>query len=159
MNPYLLHSVKYGDQEADSNGDFSYSSIGNPSINIIFFSTVSRHIVTILKIIPWILYIWPADRDWLSETIYFNLFWPTFFRYTSLLNSFEVIQHFNSTHIFIWVRKLDFHSLAETKNWSSWNEITATSGRLHPLRLQNKQFHTPRITDNKHTRQVRRIQE
>ena len=53
-------------------------------------------------------------------------------------NSFEIIQHFNSTHIFIWVRKLDFDSLAGAKNWSSWNEIIETSGRLHPLRPQNK---------------------
>ena len=30
--------------------------------------------------------------------------------------SFEIIQHFNFTHIFIWVRKLDFDSLAEKKN-------------------------------------------
>jgi len=33
----------------------------------------------------------------------------------------------------MWVRKLDFDSLAEAKNWSSWNEIIETSGRLHPL--------------------------
>jgi predicted transglutaminase-like protease len=48
----------------------------------------------------------------------------------------ETIQHFNSTHIFIWVRKLDFDSLAETKNWSGWNEIE-TSGRVHHLRPQS----------------------
>ena len=39
------------------------------------------------------------------------------------------------------------------------NEITETRGRLHPLRPQNKQHHTPRITGYKHTRQDRRIQE
>jgi len=72
--------------------------------------------------------------------------------------SFAIIQHFNSTHIFIWVRKLDFDSLAEAKNWSSWNEIIETFGRLHPLRPQNKQLHTQRITDYKHTGQDRRIQ-
>ena len=54
--------------------------------------------------------------------------------------------------------KLDFDSLAEAKNWSSWNEIIETSGRLHPLRPQNKQLHTQIITDYKHTRQDRRIQ-
>jgi hypothetical protein len=31
--------------------------------------------------------------------------------------------------------------LAETKNWSSWNEIIETSDRLQPLRPQNKQLH------------------
>jgi len=50
-------------------------------------------------------------------------------------------------HLKCWVRKLDFDSLAETKNWSSWYEIIETSGRLHPLRPQNKQLHTQRITD------------
>ena len=38
------------------------------------------------------------------------------------------------------------------------NEIIETSGRLHPLRPQNKQLHTQRITDYKHTGQDRRIQ-
>ena len=36
--------------------------------------------------------------------------------------------------------------------------IIETSGRLHPLRPQNKQLHTQRITDYKHTRQDRRIE-
>jgi len=58
----------------------------------------------------------------------------------------------------MWVRKLDFDSLAEAKNWSSWNEIIETSGRLHPLWPQNKQIHTQRIADYKHTGQDRRIQ-
>jgi len=53
---------------------------------------------------------------------------------------------------------MDFDSLAEAKNWSSWNEIIETSGRLHPLRPHNKQLHTQRITDYKHTGQDRRIQ-
>ena len=36
--------------------------------------------------------------------------------------------------------------------------ITETSGRLHPPRAQNKQLHTQRTTDYKHSRQDRRIQ-
>jgi len=45
-----------------------------------------------------------------------------------------------------------------TKNWSGRNEVTETSGRLHTLWPQNKWLHTPRTTDYRHTRQVRRIQ-
>ena len=51
------------------------------------------------------------------------------------------------TYIFIWVRKLDSNSLTKTKNWSGRNEVTETSGRLHPLWPQNKWLHTPRATD------------
>ena len=36
-------------------------------------------------------------------------------------------------YIFIWVRKLGSDSLTETKNLSGRNEVTETSGRLHPL--------------------------
>ena len=35
------------------------------------------------------------------------------------------------------------------------DEVTETSGRLHPLRPQNKRLHTPRTTDRLHTRQDR----
>jgi len=41
---------------------------------------------------------------------------------------------------------------------SGRNEVTETSGRLHPLSPQNKWLHTPRITDYRHTRQDRWIQ-
>ena len=44
------------------------------------------------------------------------------------------------------------------KNWSGRNEVTETSGRLHPLWPQNKWLHTPRTTDYRHTRQDRWIQ-
>ena len=59
---------------------------------------------------------------------------------------------------FIWVRKLDSNILTKTKNWSGRNEVTETSGRLHPLWPQNKWLHTPRTTDYRHTRQDRWIQ-
>jgi hypothetical protein len=49
-------------------------------------------------------------------------------------------------------------SLAEKKNLSGWNEIIETSGRLHPLQPQNKQLHTPIISDYTHTIQDRKIQ-
>jgi len=61
-------------------------------------------------------------------------------------------------YIFICVRKLDSNSLTKTKNWSGRNEITETSGRLHPLWPQDKRLHTPRTTDYRHTRQDRWIQ-
>ena len=48
--------------------------------------------------------------------------------------------------------------LQKTKNWSGRNEVTETSGRLHPLWPQNKWLHTPRTTDYRHTRQDRWIQ-
>ena len=54
--------------------------------------------------------------------------------------------------------KLDSNSLTKTKNWSGRNEVTETSGRLHPLWPQNKWLHTPRTTDYRHTRQDRWIQ-
>ena len=38
------------------------------------------------------------------------------------------------------------------------NEVTETSGRLHPLWPQNKWLHKPRITDYMHTRQDTWIQ-
>ena len=41
--------------------------------------------------------------------------------------------------------------LQKTKNWSGRNEVTETSGRLHPLWPQNKWLHTPRNTDYRHT--------
>ena len=58
----------------------------------------------------------------------------------------------------MWVRKFDSKSLTKTKNWRVRNEVTETSGRLHPLWPQNKWLHTPRITDYRHTIQDRRIQ-
>jgi len=48
------------------------------------------------------------------------------------------------------------NSLTKTKNWK--NEVTETSGRLHPLWPQNKWLHPPRTTDYRHTRQDRWIQ-
>jgi len=60
--------------------------------------------------------------------------------------------------MFMWVRKLDSNSLTKTKNWIGRNEVTETSGRLHPLWPQNKWLHTPRTTDYRHTRQDRWIQ-
>ena len=62
------------------------------------------------------------------------------------------------SYIFIWVRKLDSNSFAKMMNWSSRNEVTETSGRLHPLWPQNKWLHTPRTTDYRHTRQDRWMQ-
>jgi len=67
--------------------------------------------------------------------------------------NFENIQHTRFTYIIIWDRKLDSNSLTKTKNWSGRNEVTETSGRLHPLWPQNKWLHTPRTTDYRHTRQ------
>ena len=58
----------------------------------------------------------------------------------------------------MWVRKLDSNGLTKTKNWSGRNEVTETSGRLHPLWPQNKWIHTPRTTDYRHTRQDKWIQ-
>jgi hypothetical protein len=72
--------------------------------------------------------------------------------------NFENIQHTIFSYIFIWVRKLDSNNLTKTKNWSGRNELTETSGRLHPLWPQNKWLHTPRTTDYRHTRQARWIQ-
>jgi len=60
--------------------------------------------------------------------------------------------------VFIWVRKLDSNSFTKMKNWSGRNEVTETSGRLHPLRLQIKWLHTPWTTDYRLTRQDRWIQ-
>jgi len=70
----------------------------------------------------------------------------------------ENIQHTSFTYIFIWVRKLDSNSLTKKKNWSGRNEVTETSGRLHPLWPQNKWLHTPRTTDYRHTKKDRWIQ-
>ena len=67
-------------------------------------------------------------------------------------------QHFNFTHIFMWVRKLEPDSFTETKNWSGKNEIIETSARLHPLWSQNKRLHTPWTKDHMHTRQNKWIQ-
>ena len=53
---------------------------------------------------------------------------------------------------------MDSNSLTKTKNWSGRNEVTETSGRLHPLWPQNKWLHTLRTTDYRHTRQDRWIQ-
>jgi len=49
------------------------------------------------------------------------------------------------------------NSLTKSKNWRGRNEVTETSGRLHPLWPQNKWLHTPRTADYRHTRQDRRI--
>ena len=46
----------------------------------------------------------------------------------------------------------------QTKNWSGRNEVTETSGRLHPLRPQDKRLRMPRTTDYRHTRQDSWIQ-
>ena len=78
---------------------------------------------------------------------------------TSFLWNFnETCISFSFTYIFIWVRKLDFNSLTKTKNWSGRNEVTETSGRLHPLWPQHKRLHTPRTADYRHARQDRWIQ-
>jgi len=53
---------------------------------------------------------------------------------------------------------LDSNSLTKMKNWSGKNEVTETSGRLHPLWPQNKWLHMPRTTDYRDTRQDRWIQ-
>ena len=53
---------------------------------------------------------------------------------------------------------MDSNSLTKTNNWSGRNEVTETSGRLHPLWPQIKWLHTPRTTDHRHNRQDRRIQ-
>jgi len=55
-------------------------------------------------------------------------------------------------------RGINKSCLTKTKNWSGRNEVTETSGRLHPLWPQNKWLHTPRTTDYRHTRQNRWIQ-
>jgi len=73
-------------------------------------------------------------------------------------NYFENIQHTSFTYIFMWVRKLDSNCLTKTNNWNGGNEVTETSGILHPLWPQNKWLHTPRTTDYRHTRQDRWIQ-
>jgi len=71
---------------------------------------------------------------------------------------FVIFNYSSFTYIFIWVRKLDSNSLKKTKNWSGRNEVTETSGRLHPLWPQNEWLHTPRTTDYRYTRQDRWIQ-
>ena len=48
---------------------------------------------------------------------------------------------------------MDSNNLTKTKNWSGRNEVTETSGRLHPLWPQNKWLNTPRTTDYRHIRQ------
>ena len=53
---------------------------------------------------------------------------------------------------------MNTNSLTKTNSWSGRNEVTETSGRLHPLWPQNKWLHTPRTTDYRHTRQDRWIQ-
>jgi hypothetical protein len=68
------------------------------------------------------------------------------------------MQHFSFTYIFIWVRKLGSNGFTKTKNWSGRDEVTGTSGRLHPLWPQDKRLHTPWTTDYEHTRQDRWIQ-
>ena len=50
------------------------------------------------------------------------------------------------------------NSLTKTNKWSGRNEVTETSGRLHPLWPQNKWLHTPRTADYRHSRQDRWIQ-
>jgi hypothetical protein len=71
---------------------------------------------------------------------------------------FKIIQHFSFAYIFVWVRKFDFDSLTETKNWGGRNEVIETFGRLYPLWPQNKRLHSPRTSDRLHTRQDRWIQ-
>jgi hypothetical protein len=39
------------------------------------------------------------------------------------------MQHLSFAYIFVWVRKLDFDSLTETKNWGGRNEIVEAFGR------------------------------
>ena len=53
---------------------------------------------------------------------------------------------------------MDSNRLTKTKNWSSRNKVTETSGRPHPLWPQNKWLHTPRTTDYRHTGQDRWLQ-
>ena len=53
--------------------------------------------------------------------------------------------------------KYSYH-IMYAKNWSDRNEVTETSGRLHPLSPQNKWLHTPWTADYRHTRQDRWIQ-
>jgi len=60
--------------------------------------------------------------------------------------------------IYNMVRKLDANNLTKTKNWSGRNEVTETSGRLHPLWPQNKRLYTPRTADYRHIRPDRWIQ-
>ena len=81
-----------------------------------------------------------------------------FCRLFNYIHQKYTIQHTSFTWIFIWVRKLDSNIFTKTKDWSGRNEVTETSGRLHPLWPQNKWIHTPRTTDYRHTRQDRRIQ-
>ena len=50
------------------------------------------------------------------------------------------------------------YSLTKTKNCGGRNEVTETSGSLHPLWPQNKRLHTPRTTDYRHCRQDRWMQ-
>jgi len=73
-------------------------------------------------------------------------------------SNFENIKHTSFTYILYGSEKWTLNSLTNTKNWSGRNEVTETSGRLHPLWPQNKWLHTPRTTDYRHTRQYRWIQ-
>ena len=86
------------------------------------------------------------------------IFRTTFFWHISHSKKNSAKYHKHFTYIFIWVRKLDFDSLTETKNWSGRNETIETSGRLHPLWSQSKRLHTTWTTDYMHTRQDRWIQ-
>jgi hypothetical protein len=52
--------------------------------------------------------------------------------YDNNLYYFEIIQHFGFAYIFVWVRKLDFYRLTETKNWGGRNEIVEAFGMPHP---------------------------
>ena len=68
----------------------------------------------------------------------------------------HTLHMYNFTLYFPYI--LDSNSLTKTMNWSGRNEVTETSGRLHPLWPQDKRLHTPRTTDYRHTRQDRWIQ-
>ena len=85
-------------------------------------------------------------------------YYEDYFQESENGNHFEIIQHSSFAYIFVRVRKLDFDSLTETKNWGGRNEAIETSGRLRLLWPQNKRLHSPRTTDRLHTRQDRWIQ-
>jgi len=64
------------------------------------------------------------------------------------------------TTLYLW-EIFQIHIHRASKNWIFAlypNEITETSGRLHPLWPQSKWLHTPWAADYRHTRQDRWIQ-
>ena len=98
------------------------------------------------------MYLVSQSRYWTPLTV---LNFPHF---SSINGNHSEVIHTSFTYIFIWVRKLDCNSFTKTKNWSGRNEVTETSGRLHPLWPQDKRLHTPRTTVYRHIRQDRCIQ-